>query len=175
MWKCPECKKEIETLNYQVNTNSYEYGSAYLKENPKKEEIEERSRHEIITDYDCNDTGGTEWVDIPTYDCPECMSELNISNLIWENNIKKPEKKPEEEFEELNHNIITTTEIKTSNIDKYIQNSFLICKHCFYTFATPYQENYINDEEEACPKCNKSTNQKEFNKLLEQGFFNPLI
>jgi len=176
MWKCPECEKEITKLHYEVSTNSTEWGTAYLNDEPSEETLLNRVHHRIIDEHSCEDNGDTDWNDDASYQCSECEISITIDDLIWENpeEIKEPEKKKKKDPEEHEHKIITPKNPITTNQESisHLQKSTVICQHCFYIFATG-TESYGDDETFInCPKCGKQNEIKVFKELLETGFFN---
>jgi uncharacterized protein YbaR (Trm112 family) len=172
MWKCPNCNNEIESLQYHVNTQSSEYGTAELSE--KKQE-----RGDIVTDYNSDDYGDSDWDGSPEYTCPECDNDVSLNELIWvdeddeeENNKPKPEPEPEETLHKI---ILPENNIIKSDLPRQAEDS-IICKNCRHIFVIEetYRPGYGREKDEEifeCPKCSTSTTLDEYKKLLTNGYF----
>lgn len=169
MWKCPECHNQIDELKYNVSTVSSEYGTATLSDEKTDD------RHERIVDHNCDDSGDTDWDGRPEYECPECDSQILISELEW---IDKEEIKIEElpqEPEETKYNIIMPLRnIINTEESKDTSDSSIICKICFHVFVCEESCDYYhkkNEELFECPNCNHSNTFKEYRELLKSNFF----
>ena len=169
MWKCPECKHEIKELQYQVSTQSSEYGTASLSE---KFEI---TNYKIIYDHNNDDQGDTEWDGSPEYTCPECENEVDPTELIWvieDEEENKPEIPPEPE-ETLFKIICPKIQIIRKECPKDSSCSTLICKNCKHIFVCDTANDYDNGGTFECPKCYETNTVKEYKELLLKGFFEP--
>lgn len=173
-WKCPSCDEIIESLDYEVSTSSYEYGTASLSD----EKYEDSS--DIVTDHDYNDSGDTEWSGDAEYKCPECNDEISPTSLIWINDDDDEEEKEEEEKkeieEETKHEIIKPSNyIICDDEPKDTSNSSVICKECNYVFCVNGGKSDWNEGGEElfheCPQCGTSNTLKEYKQLLLSNFF----
>ncbi|MFA7301789.1 MAG: hypothetical protein WC069_05785 [Candidatus Shapirobacteria bacterium] len=107
-WKCPECNEPIEDLRYEVDTTSYEYGTAELNSRPRPEQPQTRQingltlrvDYEVVVDHNYDDTGDSNWDGDVKYECPECSATVNPNNLIWINDDDEEEDEFEEGYEE---------------------------------------------------------------------------
>ena len=186
-WKCPECKEEIGSLYYDVNTSGSEYGNAQLNDSPRPATpVEPIPRHlnyhhhyEIITDHDFSDNGDTNWEGDPSYRCPECDADINPNSLIWfdEDEEEEEEKIKEAILEETTHKIISPEEEIIMKDRPINTDSSMICcnKKCFHVFVaemkgdTHYEEFFIE-----CPKCGEINSSTTYKQLLEAGYFNEI-
>ena len=175
-WKCPNCEEEIDSLRFEVNTSSSEYGTADLNDSKKKKD---ETYYEIVVNHDCEDNGDTEWDGSPEYRCPECDDYINPDNLIWidTEEEKTKEKKKLEEPEETLHNVIKPqNSIIQNEISKDITDSSIICKKCFHVFIHRIERGYFGTEDKQnfleCPHCGQTNSLEEFKELLEKGIFN---
>ena len=183
MWKCPECKAKLEYLKYNVSTQSCEYGTADLINDPTETQLEQRRRYDIITDHNSDDYGNTDWDGNPEYECPDCSAEIEISDLEWCEDEEEDEldeegepirTKVEDELEETKHKIIVPQQRIT---EKYTDNTFnnsIICKECKHVFVSNIGERWEEGSVDFCdcPKCGTQNSTEEFKKLLKDGFFN---
>ncbi len=178
MWKCPNCENEVTSLDYTVNTTGSEYGRAILS-NKKQEDIDA-----IVEDHDYSDNGDTEWDGSPNYRCPECDSDLDPTDLIWEEeneetnptqNQRTPEieEKPRGKIEnEWNKHFDKGNQKKDNMLE---EGNF--CPKCKYFFPKEYTTNRTYDttetEEATCPNCNHTfdtkTNRIMIKKKEERG------
>jgi len=177
MWKCPECRHEIDRVQYNVSTSGSEYGTASLVENNP---TNTRDRAE---DFEQDDYGDTEWNDTPEYTCPECDNNINLEDLIWINEDDDEDEdddkpKPEPEPEETLHNIILPeNNIVRTDLPRQADESIICknkkCKHIFVVEkATRYGYGLRDDEETfECPKCATSNTLTEYKELLLKGYF----
>ena len=177
MWKCPECEHEIEHLQYHVNTQSSEYGTADLSDTKQE-------RGDIVCDYNSDDYGDSDWDGSPEYTCPECDNDVSLSDLIWVNEDddeeEKPKVKKEPEPEETLHKIIRPErDIIKSDLPKSTEES-IICKNkkCLHVFVIEetgtYQRRYNNENDDEifeCPKCSTSITLEEYKKLLNSNYY----
>lgn len=158
MWKCPECRRNIEHLNYSANTRGYESGDADL--------TSEFSEGDRIIDWNYQDGETNDTFDY-MYNCPECDMEISPDQLLWEDEeneeitIKKPEITEEE-----GHAIIKPKfNIMARQERQKTENYGIVCKQCQYAFA--YSPDTAQDEEFfPCPKCEHVNSKKEYNKEL---------
>lgn len=175
MWICPECDAEIDFLHYNVNTNSSEYGSVDLSDE------KQTRRGDIVTDYNSDDYGDSEWSDDPNYRCPECDNDVDPTDLIWKGDEEDEEDddkpKPEPEPEETLHKIIVPKKnIMKTDLPKTTEDS-IICKNkkCLHVFIIDTSRNYHdgNDDDETfdCPRCSTSNTLQEYKELLASGYF----
>ena len=166
MWICPECDEEINHLRYNVNTSGWEGGSADLND------TQSTNPHQIVVDYKCYDSG-EEWHGDPNYECPECDNQINLSDLIWKDKDKDEEPELINEPEELEHEIITPQNYITTHRDLSNKTTdvSMICKQCFYVFATENQNGYNSEEFHNCPDCGHLNSSTEFKKLLDNDYF----
>lgn len=70
IFHCPECEWISEEIDYEVNTASYEMGTASADVNGSGELRD-------WFDTDCCDSGDNDWDGSPTYKCRECDHEMN--------------------------------------------------------------------------------------------------
>lgn len=176
MWKCPNCNHELERLDYHVNTQSSEYGTADLSDT-------KQIRGDIVVDYNSDDYGDNEWDGSPEYTCPECDNDVSLSDLIWVNDDdEEEEEKPKlpPEPEETLHKIIKPSkDIIKTDMPKSTEDS-IICKNkkCLHVFVIEESDTYqrrrnnIDDDELfECPKCSTSITLEEYKKLLNSGYY----
>lgn len=157
MYICPHCETRIEYLDYNVNINSTEYGTAYFN----TENTENREERSFITDYDYNDQGDTEWNGRPEYQCPECNETIELNELIWQE--EKREKETEKKIT-IEENPLAIARMATNKIlytnengDKISKNTTK-CPKCKYLFKGEEKIGYGETgliENQTCPKCNK--------------------
>lgn len=153
-YKCPFCKRKIETVGYSVLTS--ENGTAYLSTN----RYANTQQNEEITEIDDHESNDTYWDTDPSYTCYECNSPLLLSEIIVEKR-KKPQTKPEPENAiESPINLI----IRHKNRKSYdLKNIHInVCPKCTYTFCPnigPNTNNRLSNEIIFCPKCLNPINQ----------------
>jgi hypothetical protein len=198
-WKCPECQRIIDHLDYNVSTRDTEYGHASLvEERPEiREESDELRDSQIIEEHEYNDSGGSEWDGDCDYECPECEAEINPTELLWSDEIEIPilpiastttaqlrqtyyinpnihRTPPPPEFEEEDHQIVfNETRIQITDNPKSIEESSILCKKCFHLFVFSCDNNYrsYNDYFCECPKCRTGNSVNEFRQLLKDGYY----
>jgi len=184
-WQCPHCNHTLEKLNYGVDTNQREYGTAYLTDE-KPETTEDRNNsNEMIEDWNQDDNGDSEWSEDPSYSCHECNEELELSDLIWieeeKITIEKIEPEKTTEPEETLHNIIHPEKSLLDEREnrKRVFDATIICKKCNHVFINENDQytdmHGISSNENnscECPKCSEMNSTKEFQELLKKGYFN---
>lgn len=146
-YKCPFCKRKIETVDYSVLTS--ENGTAHLSS--RNANTQQNAEITEINDYNSNNTY---WYDDPSYTCYECDHPLLLNEIIVKKR-KKPEPKPEPENAiESPINLI----IRHKNRKSYdLKNLHInVCPKCTYTFCpniSPNTDYRLSNEIIFCPKC----------------------
>ena len=184
---CNHCGCEISEINYNVNTTGSEYGYANLMSDEQVKAYMSRNNGalpvgEDIVDETNYDDCSNDWDGSPTYECRECDEPIVLSELIY----KTPEEKEEEitvdelmneDFEELNHKIITPKERIITNSERESTSNSMVCKNkkCFHVFVTETNRNYGSSTPEGfyeCPRCGVVNECNEYRTLLAKGYFN---
>jgi len=151
MYKCKHCDDEIVELDYEVDIESYEYGTAFLSSKKHTE------RNDIITDYDYSGSGDNEWKGRPIFKCQNCCEEIDPEvDLIWEED-EQEEKENNKEIEETPNaqTIFKGKEMYKSEKEDEISKYTTVCKKCKHLFLA---ETGFRDEIrgiQTCPKCSK--------------------
>ena len=171
MWKCPKCKSTIDRLDYDVPTTNSEYGTAFLS---KEKPTDLEDSYQVVTDYDYNDTGDSNWDGDVNYRCSECEDNVEWEDLIWVEE-EEEENKPEEP-EETKHKIITPQNniIVNNNSNQNATISSIVCKNCQYLYVAEggdsnWSNSFSSNTTSECPKCGESNSTKEFRESLQDN------
>ena len=168
IFKCPECREEMNHLGYSVTT--IENGSADMmvkrittfEIDPKTKKKKKIITEKIDTcDFESDDNN---WNEDPSYECRECGAELYLRDII----IEKPEEEEEKEEIKEPDNAIESDEKELKIRQKTSEKTYMIdmknmnicvCPECGYTFCA--DEKYNNLEDEEIIICNKCGNEIE--------------
>ena len=145
MIRCPNCREEINHLEFTSQVREYGITSLY------------RNRDGEI-DTDDHDTHDSETQET-SYQCPECSEDLNASDCIWE----------EEETAQIEPNIITfqpriapdmpqrtqqgqreTTDVEDMSLTLFINGTTVFCEEC-----KAYTRKEEGEETVECEHCDK--------------------
>lgn len=176
-WKCPNCDDCIDNLDYTVDTQGTEYGTAYIRVESRRETPENIEAPEI-SDYNSSQSNDGDWSGDVTYECPLCNFELSLSDLIWVSdeeildeeptNITKPTTEPEE----CNHVLISPeNSLRRNTFKPKKPDGTILCKACRHMYICD-DGRYPQELYTTCPKCGEENSTVEFNELLKTGFFN---